>query len=104
MKIFSSRQFLSIFCQYIYTMKKLLILAILFSLVIASCKSAPEGFCDCMEKGKELDKQTKIILQGEASLEAKKKMVEIRKEKKKVCAPFENSNGNEMREWRKACD
>ncbi len=57
-----------------------------------------------MEKGKELDKQTQIVLQGDASMEVKKKMVVTRKEKKKVCAPFENSNGNETREWRKACD
>ncbi len=85
-------------------MKHLAILSIILISIASSCKSAPEGFCECLEKGEELNAKTQEVLSGRASEETKRKMLKIRKEKKKMCAQFENASGPQMREWKKACE
>lgn len=80
-------------------MKKFLFI----SLVLASCSSAPEGFCDCLEKGEQLNKITNEVLSGDLSNAKKDEMLKTRKEKKKLCAAFERAHGAEMREWKKSC-
>lgn len=85
-------------------MKYLVTLSIVLLSITSACKSAPEGFCDCLKKGEALDVTTQEVLTGEASKDTKRKMLELRKVKKKACAKFETSSGPQMREWREACD
>ncbi len=81
-------------------MKKILFV----SLILVGCNSAPEGFCDCLEKGEQLNSITNEVLSGDLSNAKKDQMLKTREEKKKLCAPFENANGGEMREWKKSCE
>ncbi len=81
-------------------MKRIFILFVL----ISSCNSAPEGFCDCMKSGEELNEITQTVLSGKASDDVKMKMMKIRDEKKKACAQFETASGKNMMEWKKACE
>lgn len=81
-------------------MKKTIIILTVF---VSSCSSAPEGFCDCLKKGEELNVQTQAVLAGRASDDVKKKMIKLRAEKNKACANFVNSSGTEMRSWQEAC-
>jgi hypothetical protein len=73
-------------------------------LILVSCNSAPDGFCDCLAKGEELNKITNEVLSGDLSNVKKEALLKARKEKEKVCAPFATTNGTEMREWKKACE
>lgn len=78
---------------------------ILFAtLILVSCKSAPEGFCDCLEKGESLNRITNEVLSGDLSDAKKEEMLQARKEKEKSCQPFINAKGKEMREWQKECE
>ena len=78
---------------------------ILFAtLILVGCKSAPEGFCDCLEKGENLNRITNEVLSGDLSNAKKEEMLKARKEKEKVCAKFINSKGEQMREWQKECE
>lgn len=81
-------------------MKKILFSAIL----LIGCNSAPEGFCECLEQGDKLNKVTNEVLSGDLSNAKKEEMLKTRKEKNKVCAPFAEANGTEMREWKKSCE
>jgi hypothetical protein len=76
---------------------------IIFTILLTSCSSAPEGFCDCMKKGEELNVQTQAVLAGRASDDMKRKMIKIRAEKNKACENFLNSSGTDMRKWQEAC-
>jgi|TARA_R110000737_G_scaffold284835_1_gene291292 hypothetical protein len=78
---------------------------ILFSaLLLIGCNSAPEGFCDCLEQGEKLNKVTNEVLSGDLSNAKKDELLKARKEKEKLCAPFVEANGAEMREWKKSCE
>jgi hypothetical protein len=78
---------------------------ILFSaLLLIGCSSAPEGFCECLEKGEELNQITNEVLSGDLSNKKKDEMLQARKEKEKACATFITASGNEMREWKKSCE
>jgi len=77
---------------------------ILFSaLILASCSSDPEGFCECLEKGEQLNKVTNEVLSGDLSNAKEEEMLKIRQEKNKFCASFGNTSGSQMREWEKSC-
>lgn len=71
--------------------------------LLAACSTAPDGFCDCMKKGEELNRQTQLVLNGNATEATKRKMIQIRNEKKKVCLDFETASGPEMKKWQEAC-
>ena len=74
------------------------------TLILVGCNSAPEGFCECLEKGEQLNKITNDVLSGNLTNAKKNEMLKIRAEKKKLCMPFENTKGTEMREWKKSCE
>lgn len=81
-------------------MKKILIA----SLILVGCNSAPEGFCDCLEQGEKLNKITNEVLSGDLSNAKKETLLKTRRQKEKVCAPFVNAKGDQMREWKKSCE
>jgi hypothetical protein len=84
--------------------EKMMKFLLLSALIISSCTSAPDGFCDCLEKGEKLNLISHEILEGKNSDSNIAKMKEMKALKKEACAPFQTASGKSMIDWQKACE
>jgi hypothetical protein len=82
---------------------KLSVLFGIVAIVLFSCGSKDEQFCECMKVGEEFNQTSKeILVKGESSkLVAKFKALKSKKEK--VCKKYETMGGKEMLERKAEC-
>lgn len=73
-------------------------------LVITSCNSAPEGFCDCLSVSEKLNQTANDVLSGDQSEAKSKKLIELRSKQNEACKDFQATKGDDMRKWKKTCE
>lgn len=83
---------------------KILSISSIILLTISSCSTKKdEAFCLCLESGKKLNEQSKIILSGKYNDKDIQKHLNLLKEKKKACEPFKTLNGDALKSKKSSC-
>ena len=78
--------------------------AILSILHLTACSNVPEGFCECLNISKDLNLLSKGMMDGESSQEERARFQKVKEAQQKICSPFSETKGEEMREWVLQCE
>ena len=79
-----------------------LVIPVLF-LVVACSGSTP--FCDCIQKGEELNQLTERTLsEGVISAEEANQIKQLKSEKDNLCKEYQTMSGQEMLKLKQACE
>ncbi|MBU2020531.1 MAG: hypothetical protein KJ941_12865 [Bacteroidetes bacterium] len=71
--------------------------------LLFSCNQAPEKFCECLEASELVNINSNKVLSGNLDENSKRNLIEARKSQKTKCKDFQETKGEKMREWKKAC-
>lgn len=83
-------------------MKKTIFIA---GLILASCSSKDQQFCDCLSATTELNELSSKVLSGELSEESLSvDQKAIKSKKDKLCADYETLSGEELMKKQEDCE
>ena len=82
-------------------MKKISLIIVV--LLLASCHSKDEQFCNCLQAGEELNNYASTLLKQNISKEMASKLITLKKAKKQACAGYQTMSGEEMMKKKAAC-
>lgn len=74
------------------------------SIVLVSCSSKDDAFCDCLSATDSLNNYTEKLMSRQATSAEVKEVKELRQKKDKACEAYETMDGPTMRQKKEACE
>lgn len=81
-------------------MKKVLVISVLF---LTACSSRDEQFCECLQAGDALNKESQKFMSELPTEEDAARINELKQEKTDACKNYTEMAGDEMRRKKKEC-
>ena len=76
---------------------------IFIAIVLSSCGGS-DSFCECLEAGEELNLKTQEFFDMAPNEEQNKDVQELKDKKNELCAPYQDMDGDQLRELQKTCE
>ena len=72
-------------------------------ILLSSCNSKDQQFCNCLQAGEELNEHSLTLFNESVTPESAKKLKDLKAKQKKACADYQMMGGPEMLERKKEC-
>ncbi len=73
------------------------------SLLICSCNSKDQQFCDCLQAGEELNNKTKTVFNQVITQKLHNEIQDLKAKKKSACENYQTMSGKKMLELKNEC-
>lgn len=73
-------------------------------LILFSCSSKDQQFCDCMKAGEELNDFSSTLFKKVITPELHKKMMDLKEKKNTACKNYQTMSGAKMMELKAECE
>ncbi len=72
-------------------------------IILSSCSSKDQKFCDCLKAGDELNQYSSKLFNKVITPKLHKEMMELKAKKKSACKNYQTMNGKKMMELKGEC-